>query len=418
MNFAILGTDPDLLALAAAAVDEGHHIVWIGDVRRADENALRCLSSLPEFPATNWETLLDQATADAILIGRGNAGVELRTEQLKRFVTDAVPLLVVHPAGPNLLAYYELDMVRRETHAVLRHYNPLPANPVQSVFAQAVAVGDPKIGAIQQVVCTRHVTSGARDEVLDSLARDVELLAAVGGDVRQVSAIGPPDTDNTPGHAGPAPSFGSLQVQMTAAGKATMRWSLVPSREGRTGVELALVGDKGQLVWNQNENVLFTNDEAAPQEPGDAPRLAIRELVTAITAANGIGTASGKVSVGPGNSDISTWDRATRAMEVVDAVELSLQKGRTIEVYQQQLTEQLAFRGTMAAFGCGLLLLGLVLMFVAGIAGGADWILQRPVIGGWPIFLLAVLAFFLLLQLVPWLATRQTASRDRDNEVI
>src|SRR6185369_14171148 len=45
----------------------------------------------------------------------------------------------------------------------------------------------------------------------------------------------------------------------------------------------------------------------------------------------------------------STWDAATRAMEVVDAAQLSLQKGRTIEVFQQQLTEKLAFRGTMAA---------------------------------------------------------------------
>ncbi len=93
-------------------------------------------------------------------------------------------------------------------------------------------------------------------------------------------------------------------------------------------------------------------------------------------------------------------------MEIVDAIELSLQKGRTIEVYPQQLTEQLAFRGTMAAFGCGLLLLGLFVLAVAGILGDA---LNVPLMHYWPWALLAVLAIFLLLQTVPWLAEKRRA---------
>ena len=103
----------------------------------------------------------------------------------------------------------------------------------------------------------------------------------------------------------------------------------------------------------------------------------------------------------------STWEAATRAMEVVDAVELSLQKGRTIEVFQQQLTEQLAFRGTMAALGCGLLLIAFLAVFVVALLGGAEGVVaSRQIAPGWPLVLLAVLAFFLLLQAIPMLAQK------------
>src|SRR5207248_1992378 len=102
----------------------------------------------------------------------------------------------------------------------------------------------------------------------------------------------------------------------------------------------------------------------------------------------------------------STWEAATRAMEVVDAAELSLQKGRTIEVYQQQLTERLAFRGTMAAMGCGLLLVAFLAVVVVAVLGGAEGIVRQKVAPAWPLVLLAVLAFFLLLQAVPLLVRK------------
>ena len=103
----------------------------------------------------------------------------------------------------------------------------------------------------------------------------------------------------------------------------------------------------------------------------------------------------------------STWDAATRAMEVVDAATLSLQKGRTIEVFQQQLTERLAFRGTMAAMGCGLLLMAFMVLVAVGIFGGIEGGQRRHLIESWSLVLLALLAFFLLLQAVPFLAGKK-----------
>ena len=80
-----------------------------------------------------------------------------------------------------------------------------------------------------------------------------------------------------------------------------------------------------------------------------------------------------------------------------------------IDVHHQQLTQRLAFRGTMAAFGCGLLLLMFVALMAAGLAGD---LLGVPLKDYWPLVLLAVLALFLLMQALPWLVKRQRPAAD------
>ena len=84
----------------------------------------------------------------------------------------------------------------------------------------------------------------------------------------------------------------------------------------------------------------------------DPAQASIESLATAIASVDAEGAAAA-----------STWDAATEAMEVADAAELSLQKGKSVEVHHQKLTEQLAFRGTMAALGCGVLTLGLLVLW-------------------------------------------------------
>ena len=101
-------------------------------------------------------------------------------------------------------------------------------------------------------------------------------------------------------------------------------------------------------------------------------------------------------------------------MEVVDAVDLSLQKSRTIDVHQQQLTQQLAFRGTMAALGCGLLLAGFAVTVFITLLGGAEGAGGRKMLPGWHLVLAVVLLVFLLLQAVPLLATKRKKNPTRE----
>ena len=261
--------------------------------------------------------------------------------------------------------------------------------------------GGNQIGVVHQVVCRRFADDTARDAVLRFLARDVELLRAVAGEVRSVSAVGPRAADAT---------YASLQAQLSGGGAATIRWSIVPAPGQASRVELALIGERGtatlqlppdrgppqadvHVKTGQLVIEISGQRNVSPIEAFDAPRKAVDALADALPA-----------NATDRSAAASTWQDATIAMEIADAIELSLQKGRTIEIHPQQLTEQLAFRGTMAAFGCGLLLVGLVVLFVAGVLGDA---LNVPLMRYWPWALLSVLALFLALQVVPWLAGKK-----------
>lgn len=403
MELAILGTDPDILQLAAAARSEGHEIVWLGDVRPQDVAATTEFATGSTLRGGEWELLLDRATAAAVLIGHGTLATDELADRVKRLSTEGMPLLVAFPLFESVLQYYEVDMNRREYGAIVQHFNPLIGHPAAAEIAAWVRGGHPAIGAIHQLSCERKLATPAREKVLAHLARDVELLARIAGDIRRVTAIGP---------ALDSPSFAALQIQMNATAAASLRWSVGYATTGDAGLEMSLHGERGIVVvrvldesdgapptWQLQTNE-SGNRHTEPLASYDPALAAITRLSSSISAAQ---TTTDRIAA-------STWDSATRAMEVVDAAELSLQKGRTIEVFQQQLTERLAFRGTMAAMGCGLLLVAFFVLIIVGVVGGLEGLDRKQLVGPWSIILLAVLAFFLSLQAVPFLAGK--SSRD------
>jgi hypothetical protein len=409
MKLAVLGTDPDTLQLAAAAVAEGHSIAWIGDIRPGDAEALRELAPGVIDQSSAWELVLDRRTADAVIVGRGGTTGELRAEQLKRIAAEATPLLATHPACESVLPYYEVDMTRREMGGIVRHYNSVAGRPILAELGTWVRDGHPTIGAVHQVTCERRVGDTSRENVLELLARDAEAIATVAGDIKRVSAIGPKINQ---------PSFAALQVQMTCAGPASVRWSIGSPAGGDGDIVLTLVGERGTMrvlgfdaaaaseprAW-QLEMATADGREQQSLASYDAPRNSIRQFADAVAL---------NVSHQP---ELSTWNTATRSMEVVDAVELSLEKGRTLDVHQQELTERLAFRGTMAAMGCGLLLVGFFVFVVVSLFGAAEGEQRTKLISSWPAILLAVLAFFLLLQCAPLLVRpRKLANEKRSDD--
>ena len=310
-----------------------------------------------------------------------------------------MPVLAVHPVGTSVLTYYELDMARHEVHGILRHYSPLMGSPAVAELAEWVQAGNGEIGVVHQIICQRYLADCGRESVIRQLARDVEVLRAVAGTVRTVSAVGPRTSDA---------SYASLQVQMTGAGSATLRWAVTPTTENEPRASYTLVGERGMSTLElPAEHARITTNIGGESHsystpPFDGPRTAIDRLAAALPAN---GTEQSEAA--------STWQAATSTMEIADTIELSLQKGRTIEVHQQRLTEQLAFRGTMAAFGCGLLLLMFFGLVVAGLVGD---VLGVPLKDYWPIALLAVLALFLLMQAAPWLVKRRRADATAPEE--
>lgn len=397
MQLALLGTDPDALALLTAAVAAGHDVVWLGEVRPEEATEVRRL--VPHLGVSaDWELLLDRSLADAVVVGQGTASTDLRAEQLKRLATDTAALLVVHPATNSVLTYYEVDMARRESGCIVRHYNPLAGHPVVAELAGWVRQGHESVGRVVQVTCDRALAEPTREAVLGQFSRDAELLRAVLGDISSTSAIGPRD------HAS---SYASLQVQMAVDGDVSARWSVAPPAGEAQGARLALIGQRGTVTLSMSAGAASRDkwelrteaaggSESRPLPAWDPARASIDALGAALASVDSTEAAAA-----------STWETATEAMEVADAVELSLQKGKSVDVHHQKLTEQLAFRGTMAALGCGLLTLGLLVLVVMTMLGGVEAVWGQPLMPSWPLVLFGLLAVFLLLQAVPLLVGKR-----------
>jgi hypothetical protein len=201
----------------------------------------------------------------------------------------------------------------------------------------------------------------------------------------------------------------------------SVRWSVGSRSNHGNALETTLVGERGSVTlhaWDAATNDfpawrLTTTADGQRNEqtlqPSDAAKIAIDRLAAAIAEKKRSSNLSEATISVPAAG--STWEAATRAMEVVDAVTLSLEKGRTIDVFQQQLTERLAFRGAMAALGCGLLLVSFFVIVVITLLGGAEGAGGQPLAPFWPLALLGVLAFFLVLQAVPLLASKAKKRR-------
>ena len=365
MRFALLGADADTLPLAAAAVAAGHELAWQGDVSLADRGEFPWLAAVDE--AEQWEDLLIAETADAILVGRGTAGDDLRARQVQELARLGRPLLASFPLFDSVLTYFEVDMSRTEGEALLQYYNPLREAPALAATADWLVAGHPRFGRVEQIAATRTLTDRSRETVLRRFAADVDLLGHVAGKLNRLGA-----------HAssGAVADYSALSVQLLGAAELPVRWNVEPPTDAE-GLALHFICERGR------ESIWFDANGLVNQSPAAAASAAIERFAQAVEA---------------GDAAESTWLRALRAMELTDSIEISLRRGRMIDVHDQQLTEQLAFKGTMAAFGCGVLLLIVPAMLLAGWIAGLVGI---PIAEYWPHVLLAILALFLGLQLLP-----------------
>lgn len=370
--------------------------------------------SAMSHPSPGWSMLLDGNVADLVLVGRGD-NVDHRAEQLRAFTQAEIPVLVTHPIHPSMLFFFELEMIREQTGALVRHDQSVAFHPAVDVLKSLVEAPSDTIGVVEQITIARTLSDRSRRTVLDQLARDVELVTRLAGEVQRVTALGAGAEDA---------DFASLAVQMSCSGGAAVRWS-VGSVVGRPILEVTLIGDKGRAALT-----LSHLDESAPHKSSecvvgaldilsngarrsqeiaewDEADDAIRRAVAALTDATLEASesleqttptdAKERTRLSSDHIQGSTWLAAARSMEVTDAVERSLRKGRTIDLHSEQFSEASTFKGVMASVGCGLLIFCLAVSMIIGLLG-AFGIKANPV---WYLALLLVLLGFLLLQLLP-----------------
>ncbi len=315
MKFALFGADQESLSLAQAAVEAGHQIVWGGDVASA-----RTGWDLPWLPdsdlADQWEELLELPPGTAVIVGRGETPAELRTDQVLQLVKSGVAVLTTFPLVDSVLSYYEIDMVRCEKNAFLQHFNPL----LQQLedCAQWVAEGHPELGAIEQVVWHRPLAERTREQALWHFARDVELLDQVAGGLNRLGALGSPDEQAT---------YAGLSLQLLGKSQIPVRWEVGPVEQSAEP-RLTLVAKNGSLKWSFNETgravQLEVNQAGQAKtesiEPVDPYAAAIRRFAASAEQAG---------------SEESDWPSALHAMELADTIEISLRRGRMIDIHDK-----------------------------------------------------------------------------------
>ncbi len=382
MRFALLGADPESLALAQAAEAAGHAIVW----RKAAERAA---------DATAWEALLDEEICDAVLVGTYAAAPDVRARQIQELIKQGRPLLAVHPVVPSVISYFEIDMARTESAALLQHFNPLVDSSVVPRAAAWIAGGHPDFGAVEQIAATRTLRDRSREAVTWHFARDVELLARLAGRLDRIGAHGGGEAEA---------AFASLSVQLSGPRTVPARWAVEPAAQPELRVALVCQQGRATLVFDSSGRCVQLIEQ--PASDSDPPTTAFNETPAATAIARFVADAERHAG------DASSWPAALDAMELADSIEISLRRGRMIDVHHRELTEELAFKGVMSAVGCGVLVLLVPLMLIVGWIAGLVGI---PLSEYWPHVLLAFLAAFLALQVLPKLIAKPTPTPASEN---
>jgi predicted dehydrogenase len=385
MKFALLGADSDLIALARAiARHDQHALVWIAEAR----SSARALHELaPAATVTDdWESLLSSEVADLVLVARPDPArpedEDRRADQLRKLVQGAVPIAVSHPAQHSMIVCYEVEMIRHDTRSLVFPLLAWRWHPAVERLASLVrSGGDATLGDWEQIVIERNLADRGAANVRVEFARDVDLARVLAGDLTRLAALSPESS---------AGQLANLGVQLSGPEGILVRWSVRPV-ETAAGARLTVIGSQGRAVLNMTRDAepwtleLHGSPDAVRTErfdAWDAGRESLRRIERAFAAAQA------REEVSP------AWSEAARAVELTETIDRSLARARTIELYQEEYSEEATFKGKMAALGCLLLMLAFAVVVLATIAAG----LKLPIAHIWPVALAVVLGGFLLLQ--------------------
>jgi len=388
MRLGLLGIDAGMADVAAAAVRRGDRITVAHGVDPAR------LRDLDAPAAAAWDRLLDASLCDVVLVGADGWNAE-RATAVRTLVQAGRPLLLAQPLELSMLWAFELDMIRRDTGALLVPCLPDRLHPFvrrlrEALTASLAGVGG--VGDVESLQLERRMTDRSRPAVLAQLARDADLVRTLAGDPAKLSTLGAADPDA---------AWGTLAVGFSGPAQVPVRWQVAPAAE--PGLTLRLQSARGSIVIDAPD------DPGRPwtwTAPGAAPESVAFDRGAAMLAVIDLGIAAAAGHGSP-SADAATWADAARAIELAETVPRSLARGRAIDLHREEFTEMGTFRGTMASLGCGLIVAALVVVvlatLVAGIAREFGWKFAGALVDSWPLIVLAVLGLFLALQILPLL---------------
>jgi len=403
MKFALLDPDDDALALTAALLRDGHHELTVYDVADTAPDRDAVIAQLESLAPTadritEWEAVL-AGSNDVVLVGTAGPA-ERRFEQLRRLVLENVAIIFVHPFGLQTLEYHELDMNRQATNTAIVPYAPLrhhsAASHIAGLTGAAASAELPTIGRLEQITIERQARVRSRPAALRHFVRDVGLVLRAVGPCNKVSALGKLGDAE---HGDAVADGGHLGVQITTDDDVLIRWSIGTIVDG-SGARITLIGSEGNAVvsmpddadcsllirrGDDSETLSFDRDDALPAD-------ALSDLT--------------KAALTP--TDDKLWREALADLELVEAVERSMRRARTVELFHEEASEKGTFHGVMSAVGCLLLMLAIGLAILASMLG---WLKLR-IANLWPYALLAILVVFLLMQLLKFVFPSEDRARN------
>lgn len=385
MRIALLGLSEETLPLARAILARPDlPLAWASELgeHRAEIARLAPRTTLDEA----WESLIGGTSADLVIVSRG-PDEELRAEQLRKLIAAGVPLVVEHPIHSSMLVAYELEMIRKEVGSLLIPYDAALYSEAFQSLQRLVLVESSSIGAIEQVIVDQRRQNRSPERVRELFARDALLLRMLCGDLTRLSAMAP---------TAAADPYANLGIQLSGPSGSLVRWSIGP-RDELTGERCTVIGAIGRATLTIPEQGNYRLEVRS--ERGDTAQ----EIERGRTANEELARLLSLLDRGEIEPD---WSDASRAIELADSIDRSLKKSRTVDLYNEDFTEQGTFKGTMTSLGCGLLLisLGVLVIGVAGVTMGIKWATY------WPQALFLVLIAFLGLQLLKLVFPDQPAT--------
>jgi predicted dehydrogenase len=382
MKLALLGADTTTLDIVRAAIGRGDTVVW-GSELGGLEPAVRDL--VPNLrTGEGWEALLTGRVANAVVVAPGT-NEQHRCEQLVKLAQEGVPLLLAHPLFGDPLSYYEIELAQREGGAAIVPFVPARFDPAVVQLRQSLSqemtttTSEPQqIGQPQQIVFERRLALSSSRTAREQFAHDVDLLRLCCGAMSELAAFGPQASD---------PATRELSLQMTSAGGTGIRWSCETSTAAPGGV-LSVQGASGTTVLNMSDNAPWSLDDSRTEDSSGDSVTAVLDQLERATRGD--------------DSSIQISD-AIEAMTLVEAVDRSIRRSRTIQLRTDRAGERETFQATMSAWGC--LLLGLLTLAVPGVAL-LVW-LGIPLAQYIPHAAASVLVIFLLAQLLAWIIPRE-----------
>jgi predicted dehydrogenase len=391
LTFGLLGADAEITAVAAEARRRGARIVEIPEPASDAE-------------AASWQRLLDESFCAAVLVGTTGWNAA-RAEAVRMLVQAGRTLVLAHPLEPSMLWAFELDMIRRDSGAVLIPCLPDRLHPFIARLKTAIESGlggTEPLGEIESVKFERLMPDRTKPRVLAALARDTDLIRALTGDPARLGTLGAADPDS---------AWSTLAVGFSGPTHAPVRWQVAPGSPAGLTITLQYARGAMRLTAPDDETPWTWFGPPAVTAASTRSATVLDELLRSLRRQ----PPSEMSSIPP-----ATWPDAARAIELADTVPRSLAKGRAVDLHQEEFSELGTFRGTMASLGCGLVLLALLVLLaatlVAGIAAEFDWELGKSITGAWPVVVLAVLSAFLALQLLPLLIEKKVpATKSGEN---